>query len=156
MNDVNSKQKDREYETSSKIAWLLLGAIAFGGAAFYLCGITNYENDSPFFSLSTLQIANIILSALLGSLISLYYHTGKLQRALSFLKAIFALFSINLIIFGIQGIQRKEIVIRFVRYTGTQAVSYGQFSIFLAVLIICGWLLAPILIQKLRKKTKNG
>ena len=153
--DHNIGTEKREHETASKIAWILLGAIAFGGLAFYLCGITNYENERPFLAFSPLYIANIILSALLGSLISFYYHTDKLQRALSFLKAIFVLFSINLILYGIQGIQRKEIVIRFVRYTGTQAVSYGQFLIFLAVLIIVGWLFAPILIQKIKNRNNR-
>lgn len=98
MNDINLKQKNKEYEATSKIVWLILGALAFGGVAFYLCGITNYENDRSFFSFSVLDIANTILSAILGSLISFYYHIDRHQRALSFFKAVVVLFLINVIL----------------------------------------------------------
>ncbi len=154
MTDIDSNQNNKEYETTSKIAWLMMGALAFGGVAFYLCGITNYENDSSFFSFAPLDIANIILSAILGSLISFYYHTDRHQRALSFFKVVVVLFLINVILIGIQGIQKKEIVIRFVRFRGQEAVFYGSYLIVLAVLIMAAWLLAPTLIQKFRKKTR--
>ena len=145
MKDINSNQKKEEYEPASKIAWLMLGALAFGGVAFYLCGITNYENESPFFSFSPLDIANIILSAILGSLISFYYQDRvRQQRALSFFKAVVVLFSINIILIGIQGIQKKEIVIRFVRFRGKEAVFYGSYLIALAVLIMAALACANI------------
>jgi hypothetical protein len=153
MKDIKSNQKKEDYEPVSKIAWLMLGALSFGGVAFYLCGITNYENDSSFFSFAPLDIANIALSSILGSLISFYYHTARHQRALSFFKAVVVLFLINVILIGIQGIQKKEIVIRFVHFRGQDAVFYGSYLIVLAVLIMAAWLLAPILIQKFRKKT---
>ena len=154
MTDINLNQNNKEHKTASKIGWLIFGTLAFGGVALYLCGITNYENDTPFFSFSPLDITNIILSAILGSLISFYYHTDRHERALSFFKAVVTLFLINVILIGIQGIQKKEIVIRFVRFRGNEGVFYGAYTIILAVLIIAAWLLGPMLIKRFRKR--NG
>jgi hypothetical protein len=125
-----------DQQSNSKNSSWIAGLIVSCGVAVCFFGVWNYSLNESFWSFSLLQVIGIFIQSIAGGLIAYSIYTKNLQRIIFFINTYAVILGAYLIIFGIQVINKKEMVFRFIQFRGDDAVYHGKISIGLGIFII--------------------
>lgn len=114
----------------------IIELLTFCGLAAFFYGIYNYSLEEPIWTFNLWLVIETICFVVVGGFMVFSIQVKDVKRAFFFLNIQTILVSLGLILWGLDVIHRKRVLIRLEHFIGADADLIGKFSIGAGIVII--------------------